>query len=148
MIKPTEVIVNVINKSNNPLPIYATIGAACADIYAAEDYVIYPWERRLLKTGLKVEVPYGYEIEIRPRSGLALNQGITVVNSPGTIDADYRGEIGVILINHGNGPYAIKKGDRIAQMALKEVIQIQWNPVLMLPGTDRGSGGFNSTGTK
>jgi len=100
----------------------------------------------LIKTGLYVEIPLGYEIQVRPRSGLAYKKQITVLNSPGTIDADYRGEIGVILINHGLAKVEIEKGERIGQLVLNKVEQIKWNPVLALADTTRGSGGFGSTG--
>ena len=143
-------IVNVINKSDNELPNYETIGSAGCDIRAhiEEKTVIYPGQSIIINTGLYVEIPIGYEIQIRPRSGLAAAHGITVLNTPGTIDADYRGEIGVILINHSDDPFDVLNGERIGQLILNKVRQIQWEPVLELTDTDRGSGGFGSTGKK
>ena len=110
------------------------------------DATINPGQKLLIKTGLHVEIPVGYEIQVRPRSGLAFSQGITVLNSPGTIDADYRGEIGVILINHGHEQVTLDKGERIGQLVLNKVEQINWKSVLVLSDTTRGSGGFGSTG--
>ena len=138
--------VKVINKSVNDLPMYETEGSAGLDVRSNEIKTIQPGESGLIKTGLFVEIPVGYEIQVRPRSGLAFKNGITVLNSPGTIDADYRGEIGVILINHGNEVFDVKPGDRIGQLVLKQVEQIEWNQVLFLSDTDRGTGGFGSTG--
>jgi dUTP pyrophosphatase len=114
----------------------------------AEPMVLQPSERALVPTGLFVEIPLGYEIQIRPRSGLAIKQGITCLNTPGTIDADYRGEIKVILINLSNEPQTIHPADRIAQMVVQKVEQVQWVAVSELSGSDRGSGGFGSTGSK
>jgi dUTP pyrophosphatase len=140
-------IVSIVNKSDNALPQYETGGSAGLDIRSNEDGVLNPGEYKLVKTGLFVEIPYGYEIQIRPRSGLALKHGVTVLNSPGTIDADYRGEIGVILINHGTLPYAIIKGERIAQMVVAKVEHAQWQLVGSLDtSTKRGINGFGSTG--
>jgi dUTP pyrophosphatase len=140
-------IVSIVNKSDNALPQYETGGSAGLDIRSNEDGVLNPSEYKLVKTGLFVEIPYGYEIQIRPRSGLALKHGVTVLNSPGTIDADYRGEIGVILINHGTLPYAIIKGERIAQMVVAKVEHAQWQLVGSLDtSTKRGINGFGSTG--
>ena len=138
--------VRVINKSDNDLPNYETIGSAGCDVRSNHDATISPGHKLLVKTGLYVEIPVGYEIQVRPRSGLAYSKGITVLNSPGTIDADYRGEIGVILINHGTTSATIEKGDRIGQLVLNKVEQIEWNSVLVLSDTDRGNGGFGSTG--
>jgi dUTP pyrophosphatase len=140
--------VRVINKSDNDLPSYETIGSAGCDVRSNHDATINPGHKLLVKTGLYVEIPIGYEIQVRPRSGLAFSKGITVLNSPGTIDADYRGEIGVILINHGGEKVILEKGERIGQLVLNKVEQINWESVLVLSDTTRGSGGFGSTGKK
>ena len=142
------VVVKIVNESGNPLPAYATEGSAGMDLCAHihESVVLEPLERKLISTGLFIELPTGYEAQIRPRSGLALKQGITCLNSPGTIDADYRGEIGVILINLSNEMQVIKAGDRIAQMVIAPVTQISWEPATALTPTSRGAGGFGSTG--
>jgi dUTP pyrophosphatase len=142
------VVVKIVNESGNPLPAYATEGSAGMDLCAHihESVVLEPLERKLIPTGLFIELPTGYEAQIRPRSGLALKQGITCLNSPGTIDADYRGEIGVILINLSNEMQVIKTGDRIAQMVIAPVTQISWEPATALTPTSRGAGGFGSTG--
>ena len=142
------VVVKIVNESGNPLPAYATDGSAGMDLCAHihESVVLEPLERKLIPTGLFIELPTGYEAQIRPRSGLALRQGITCLNSPGTIDADYRGEIGVILINLSNEMQVIKTGDRIAQMVIAPVTQISWEPASALTPTNRGAGGFGSTG--
>ena len=139
-------IVNIINKSTNALPQYETPSSAGLDVRCTETIVINPGERILAKTGLFVEIPIGYELQVRPRSGLALKQGITVLNTPGTIDADYRGEIGVILMNHGLSVVEFKPADRIAQLVLNKVERIQWLQTESLTGTKRGQGGFGSTG--
>lgn len=140
--------VKIINQSNNELPAYATIGSSGMDIRAFinEPIVLQPLSRDLVPTGLFVEIPLGYEIQIRPRSGLAIKQGITCLNTPGTIDADYRGEIKVILINLSAEPQTIMPGDRIAQMVLQKIEQIQWVQVNELGSSERGAGGFGSTG--
>ncbi|MEI6586799.1 MAG: dUTP diphosphatase [Sediminibacterium sp.] len=140
--------VNVINHSNNPLPEYATSGSSGMDIraYLEAPIEIQPLERVLVPTGLFIELPHGTEVQIRPRSGLAIKQGITCLNSPGTIDADYRGEIKVILINLSNTLQIISSGDRIAQMVFQQVSAIEWNPVVSINETQRGSGGFGHTG--
>ena len=142
------VVVKIVNESGNPLPAYATEGSAGMDLCAHihESVVLEPLERKLISTGLFIELPTGYEAQIRPRSGLALKQGITCLNSPGTIDADYRGEIGIILINLSNEMQVIKTGDRIAQMVIAPVTQISWEPATALTPTSRGAGGFGSTG--
>ena len=140
--------VRVINKSDNDLPSYETIGSAGCDVRSNHAATINPGGRLLVKTGLYVEIPIGYEIQVRPRSGLAFSKGITVINSPGTIDADYRGEIGVILINHGHEQVTLEKGERIGQLVLNKVEQINWESVLVLSDTTRGTGGFGSTGKK
>ena len=138
--------VRVINKSNNDLPSYETIGSAGCDVRSTHSVTLNPGDKLLVKTGLYVEIPIGYEIQVRPRSGLAFKNGITVLNSPGTIDADYRGEIGVILINHGHEQVHLEDGERIGQLVLNKVEQIEWEPVLALADTTRGTGGFGSTG--
>lgn len=128
------------------LPAYATDGAAGMDVLAAEDVEIAPGARHAVATGFALAIPAGYEIQVRPRSGLALKHGITVPNTPGTIDSDYRGELKVILINHGTEPFAIARGDRIAQLVLAPVVQARWDEVEDLDETARGAGGFGSTG--
>jgi len=140
--------VEIINKSNNPLPRYATVGSAGMDLQAHITAPVHlePLERKLIPTGLHIALPQGYEAQIRPRSGLAIKHGITCLNTPGTIDADYRGEIQVILINLSNTIQTIEPGMRIAQMVIQTVAQVQWIPVTVLDTTDRGQGGFGSTG--
>ena len=128
------------------LPAYATDGAAGMDVLAAEDATIAPGQRHAVATGLSVAIPAGYEIQVRPRSGLALKHGIAVPNTPGTIDSDYRGELKVILINHGAEDFAIARGDRVAQLVLAPVTQATWDEVDKLDDTARGAGGFGSTG--
>ncbi|WP_193172457.1 dUTP diphosphatase [Nisaea nitritireducens] len=132
-----------------PLPEYQTQDSAGMDLMAAisEDVVLAPGERTLIPTGLSIALPPGFEAQVRPRSGLALRNGVTQLNTPGTIDADYRGEIGVILINHGQQPFTVTRGMRIAQMLVAPVIQARWQEVEELDETARGSGGFGSTGT-
>lgn len=129
------------------LPAYETLDSAGLDLRSSEKVVIAPHERALVSTGLYIEIPAGFEAQIRPRSGLALKYGITVLNAPGTIDSDYRGEIGVILINLGDEEYLVNAGDRIAQMVISPIIQIEWDESNCLSGTERGSGGFGSTGS-
>jgi dUTP pyrophosphatase len=147
-----EVLVKVYNKSNNSLPVYETDGSAGMDVRAflpENPVYLKPGERTLIDTGLYVEIPKGYEIQVRPRSGLALKKGITVLNTPGTIDSDYRNSIGIILINQGNEIFPILNGDRIAQLVLNEVPQIKWEQVSNkedLSNTTRGLNGFGSTG--
>jgi len=128
------------------LPAYATSGAAGMDVVSAQDVVIAPGERYAVATGLAMAIPHGFEIQVRPRSGLALKHGITVPNTPGTIDSDYRGELKVILINHGTEPFAIVRGDRVAQLVVAPVVQGSWIEVDELDETARGAGGFGSTG--
>lgn len=128
------------------LPAYATGGAAGMDVVSAEDVTLAPGARHAVATGLAMAIPPGFEIQVRPRSGLALKHGITVPNTPGTIDSDYRGELKVILINHGAEPFDIRRGDRVAQLVLAPVIQASWLPVEELDETARGEGGFGSTG--
>ena len=128
------------------LPAYATAGAAGMDVLAAEDVMLAPGARHAVATGLSFAIPAGYEIQVRPRSGLALKHGISVPNSPGTIDSDYRGELKVILINHGAEAFAIRRGDRVAQLVLAPVTRAAWIEVEALDETARGEGGFGSTG--
>ena len=128
------------------LPAYATDGAAGMDVVSAEDVTIAPGARHAVATGLAMAIPPGFEIQVRPRSGLALKHGITVPNTPGTIDSDYRGELKVILINHGAEPFAILRGDRVAQLVLAPVTRASWLAVEELDETLRGEGGFGSTG--
>jgi dUTP pyrophosphatase len=130
-----------------PLPAYMTEQAAGMDLFAAvaAPATIFPGERKLVPTGVVVALPEGYEAEIRPRSGLALKYGVTLVNAPGTIDADYRGEVGVILINHGAAPFIVRRGDRIAQMVVHRVCRVVWASFGELSATERGSGGFGHT---
>lgn len=140
--------VKVTNISNNPLPQYQTNGAAGMDLYAhlTQDLVLEAGNQLLVPTGIAMELPMGYEAQIRPRSGLALKHGISIVNSPGTIDSDYRGEIKVVLINHGKTAITIHNGDRIAQMVIAQYEQITWQNVTELSETERGAGGYGHTG--
>lgn len=142
--------VKIINKSNNPLPKYESQQAAGMDIRCSisEPITLQPLQRHLFPTGLYIELPVGYEAQIRPRSGLALKRGITVLNSPGTIDADYRGEIGVILINLSSEPVTIENGERICQMVIAKHEQAQMVEVKVLGNTERGNGGFGHSGVK
>lgn len=142
--------VKIINKSRNQLPKYETGASAGLDIRANldEPFTLQPGERTLVKTGLFMEIPIGYEAQVRPRSGLALKKGITVLNSPGTIDADYRGEVGVILVNLSKNPFVIEDGDRVAQLVFAKVEQASWINTEELSSTERGEGGFGSTGKK
>lgn len=128
------------------LPSYATASSSGVDLCSSENVVIQPGARLAASTGLRLEIPEGFECQVRPRSGIALKKGVTVLNAPGTIDADYRGEVKVILINHGEEPFGIEKGDRIAQMVLARVERLAWDEVKDLSDTSRGSGGFGSTG--
>jgi dUTP pyrophosphatase len=141
--------IRIINKSKLPLPKYETSASAGMDVRANIDHPITlaPLERSLVKTGLFVEIPIGYEIQVRPRSGLAFKKGITVLNSPGTIDADYRGEIGVLLVNLSAEPFVIEDGERIAQLVLASHEHASWQEVKILENSERGQGGFGSTGT-
>lgn len=144
------VTIKIINKSNNPLPQYSTPYAAGMDIRAnlQEPVVLQPLERKLIPTGLFIEIPNGYECQIRPRSGLALKKGITVLNTPGTIDADYRGEIGVILVNLSAEPFTVNHGERICQMVVARHATAKWQPCEILSESERSSGGFGHTGVK
>ena len=145
-----KVKVKIINKSSNALPEYATPLSAGMDLRAniSESIILQPLERRLIPTGIFLQLPEGYECQIRPRSGLALKHGITVLNSPGTIDADYRGEVCVILANMSSQPFTIEKGERICQMVVARHASVDWDEVDVLDETERGSGGFGHTGTK
>ena len=138
----------VINESPYELPAYATASSAGLDLKAALDQTITlrPLERKIIGTGLKIALPEGYEAQVRPRSGLAAKHGLTILNAPGTIDADYRGEIGVILVNLSNEPFTIHPGERIAQLVLAQYEQVEWKLQETLDTTERGSGGFGSTG--
>lgn len=140
--------VKIINKSSHSLPEYATEYSAGLDLRANidTDITLNPLERALVPTGLFIELPKGYEAQIRPRSGLALKHGLTVLNSPGTIDADYRGEIRVILVNLSNEPFVIKNGERICQMVIASHAQVEWEQVDIINETERGTGGFGHTG--
>ncbi len=140
--------IKVINKSNNPLPDFSTVHSAGVDLRAFLDQavVLGSLERVLVSTGLFMEIPEGFEVQIRPRSGLAIQHGIGVLNSPGTIDADYRGEVKVILINMSSASFVINNGDRICQMVLNKYERFTWNNVEVLSETERGSGGFGHTG--
>lgn len=140
----------VINDSPYDLPAYATVSSAGLDLKAVLDQPIslQPLERKIIGTGLKIALPEGYEAQVRPRSGLAAKHGITVLNAPGTIDADYRGEIGVILVNLSNKAVEINPGERIAQLVVAQYTQVDWQRVTSLDTTDRGEGGFGSTGKK
>ena len=142
--------IKIVNKSNNELPAYSTQLSAGMDLRAflPGPVVLKPMERKLIPTGLFVEIPAGYEAQIRPRSGLALKKGITVLNSPGTIDADYRGEVGIILINLSNEDFIIESGERICQMIIASHETVEWNLVDKLEDTQRGEGGFGHTGKK
>lgn len=145
-----EVTVKIINKSNNPLPQYSTPYSAGMDLRAnlEEAVTLQPLERKLIPTGLFIELPEGYECQIRPRSGLALKHGISVLNSPGTVDADYRGEIGVILVNLSNEPFTVNPGERICQMVVARHSTVEWECVEQLAESERSSGGFGHTGVK
>ena len=140
--------VKIINNSGFALPEYATPLSAGLDLRAClqQALVVAPGERVLVPTGIRVALPDGYELQLRPRSGLALRSGITLLNSPGTIDADYRGELGVILINHSNEPFTVNNGDRICQMVLARYCRIEWEPCSTLDNTERGEGGFGHSG--
>ena len=140
--------INIINKSSYDLPSYETIASAGMDLRAhiEQDIILKPLERSIIPTGLFMALPVGYEAQVRPRSGLAAKYGLTVLNSPGTIDADYRGEIGVILVNLSNADFTIKNGERVAQMVIAKHERAKWNPVQSLSETSRGAGGFGSTG--
>lgn len=140
--------IQIVNTSHHDLPQYATPQSAGLDLRAnlEEPITLQPMERRLVPTGLRIALPEGYEAQVRPRSGLALKHGITLLNTPGTIDADYRGEIGVIMVNLSTEPFTINDGDRIAQLVIARFEQAEWQPVTSLDETERGEGGFGHTG--
>lgn len=142
--------VKVINHSNNELPQYATPMSAGMDLRAFTDepITIMPGERKLIHSGINIQLPEGYELQVRPRSGLALKHGITLTNAPGTVDADYRGDVGAIVHNLGTEPFVVNNGDRICQIVAKEYVKIEWEETDSLDSTERGAGGFNSTGIK
>lgn len=142
--------IKIVNKSNHALPHYETGASAGMDLRAniSESVTLQPLERTIIKTGLFIELPVGFEAQVRPRSGLAAKKGVTVLNAPGTIDADYRGEIGVILVNLSNEPFIIESGERIAQLVIAKHERAVWAEVQALSETARGEGGFGSTGTK
>lgn len=142
--------VRIVNRAGHDLPVYETKSSAGMDLRASiqEAVKLEPLERAVIPTGLFMELPEGYEAQVRPRSGLAAKKGITVLNSPGTIDADYRGEIGVILVNLSNEAFTVNNGDRIAQMVIARFEQVGWEEVEVLGETERGSGGFGSTGSQ
>lgn len=142
--------IKIINKSAHALPNYETLASAGMDLRAnlTESIVMQPMDRTIVKTGLFLELPIGFEAQVRPRSGLAAKRGITVLNAPGTIDADYRGEVGVILINLSNEAFTIENGERIAQLVIAKHERAEWNEVEVLSETSRGEGGFGSTGVK
>ena len=142
--------IKIINKSNHPLPHYETLASAGMDLRAnlSESRILKPLERSIVGTGLFIELPIGYEAQVRPRSGLAAKNGVTVLNAPGTIDADYRGEIGVILVNLSNKDFEIINGERIAQLVIAKHERAEWTSVEALSETKRGEGGFGSTGTR
>lgn len=140
--------IKIINRSVNPLPAYATTGSSGMDLRAALEapLTLEPLERTLIPTGLFIELPEGFEAQVRPRSGLAIKQGLTCLNSPGTVDADYRGEIKIILVNLSKEPQVIAPGDRVAQMVIQKVEQAVWVPVTEIETTERNAGGFGHTG--
>jgi len=142
--------VKIINQSGHAFPNYETLASAGMDLRAhiSESIVLNPLERAIVKTGLFIELPIGYEAQVRPRSGLAAKKGVTVLNSPGTIDADYRGEIGVILVNLSNEAFTVENGERIAQLIIAKHERAEWEEVEVLTDTVRGAGGFGSTGVK
>ncbi len=142
--------IKIINKSTHPLPEYETLASAGMDLRAnlENSVTLKPLERTIIKTGLYIELPIGIEAQVRPRSGLAAKKGITVLNAPGTIDADYRGEIGVILVNLSNDDFTIENGERVAQLVIAKHERAEWQQVDVLGETERGAGGFGSTGVK
>lgn len=143
--------VKIINRSHHELPAYGTPGAAGMDVraYLPDGPVtLKPMQRALIPTGLYMQLPRGYECQIRPRSGLALKHGISIVNAPGTVDADYRGEVGIILINLGTDDFVVNDGERVCQMVIKQYTHVKWEPVERLDETERGDGGFGHTGVK
>jgi dUTP pyrophosphatase len=147
MEKVTVTIQRLPGNEDLPLPRYMTEHAAGLDVFAAvgQEVSIFPGQREMIPTGLAIALPEGYEAQIRPRSGIAWKHGVTLVNAPGTIDADYRGEIGILLINHGDQPFVVRRGDRIAQMIVQRVCRVQWDVHPELNPTGRGDGGFGHT---
>ena len=143
-----RITVKIIHDSSNPLPAYETPSSAGMDVRARLDspVTLQPLQRALIPTGLRIQLPQGYECQVRPRSGLALKHGISLVNTPGTVDADYRGEIGIIVINLSDQPYTITDGERIAQLVIKEYVHVTWEQVDRIDETERGEGGFGHTG--
>lgn len=148
--KENDITVKVVNKSGNELPQYSTSDSAGMDLRASlsEPVTLAPMQRALIPTGIYIALPKGYECQIRPRSGLALKHGVTVLNSPGTIDADYRGEIGVILVNLSDKPFVVNNGERICQMVVARYDRVAWQQVETLDETERGAGGFGHTGVE
>ncbi len=142
-----EVKIAVVREDDAYLPEYETLGAAGMDVRIIEDAELQPMERALIRTGLKIAVPIGYEAQIRPRSGMALKKGIAMANTPGTIDSDYRGEVKLIVINFSKDVVKLSKGERVAQMVIAPVVRAVWEETDSLPDTSRGEGGFGSTGT-
>jgi dUTP pyrophosphatase len=142
--------IKILNKSNHKLPNYETLSSAGMDLraYVSEPITLEPMDRAIIKTGLFIELPVGYEAQVRPRSGLAAKKGVTVLNAPGTIDADYRGEVGIILINLSSESFTVENGERIAQMVIAKHERAEWQEVEVLSETSRGTGGFGSTGIK
>ena len=145
---PTVAVVRLPEGQGLPLPAYMTAGAAGADVVAAvsEDLVLAPGDRALVPTGFALEVPIGLEVQVRPRSGLAVKHGVTLLNTPGTIDSDYRGPVGIVLVNHGHEPFVVRRGERIAQLVVAPVVQAAFREVEALASSARGDGGFGSTG--
>ena len=150
IMKGNDITVKVVNKSGNELPRYSTPDSAGMDLRASlsEPVTLAPMQRALIPTGIYIALPQGYECQIRPRSGLALKHGVTVLNSPGTIDADYRGEIGVILVNLSDKPFVVNNGERICQMVVARYDRVTWQQVETLDETERGAGGFGHTGVE
>lgn len=138
--------IKIKNTGKQPCPAYATEGSAGMDLFANEYAALFPKESGVVGTGIHIELPPGYEAQIRPRSGLAAKHGVTVLNAPGTIDSDYRGEIGVLLVNHSQSIFEVLPGMRIAQMVIAKYERVEWEPVEELDSTERGAGGFGSTG--
>lgn len=143
-----KIKVKIINRSGHQLPLYETPSSAGMDVRASlkQPVVLAPMQRALIPTGLYMQLPHGYECQVRPRSGLALKKGITILNAPGTVDSDYRGEIGIIVINLSDEPFTINDGERIAQLVIKSYVRCEWEPVERLDETTRGDGGFGHTG--
>lgn len=147
---PAIDVVQLDHAKDLPLPAYETADAAGMDVRAAlsEAVTLAPGERKAIPTGLKLSIPSGYEVQVRPRSGLAIKKGITMINAPGTVDADFRGEVHVLMVNHSDEPFVVEHGERIAQLVVAPVVQATWNVVDALDETARGEGGFGSTGVK